>query len=137
MAMNEGARADRIAQAEAAILSLKAGYKDQLALDVAEVGRLWEQIDVTRPDAAVLRDLFSMAHNIKGQAGSFGYDLVTEIGSSMCNLLRNGTPTETSLGAVGHHVQVLRRVVERDVTGNGGTAGRKIMEKLAEISNNP
>ena len=36
-----------------------------------------------------LEDVFNVSHNIKGQAGSFGYDIFTQIADRLCRIIEN------------------------------------------------
>ncbi len=128
-------RADRLAQAEAAINALKDEYAQQLRTDVDHLATLFVSVDAENPQASVLEELFGVAHNLKGQAGSFGYDLVTEIAASLCDLLRgqNGPVGAQEVKIIGQHVQVLGRVVEKGIVGDGGETGQKIVQSLRAL----
>ncbi len=128
-------RADRLAQAEAAINALKGEYSQQLRTDVDQLAKIFALVTPKDPDARVLEDLFGIAHNLKGQAGSFGYDLVTSIAASLCDLLRQQAEHFSShdVKIVGQHVQVLERVVSKGIVGDGGETGQKIVQSLRDL----
>lgn len=120
-----------IAQAEAAVEALRDTYRQQLVADVAELDAIWTRYEEGAAVDETLNALHSVAHNIKGQGGSFGYDLVTEIGASFCNYLRGAersTPEE--LNVVHMHIRMLKTVSDHDISGDGGDTGRRIVEKL-------
>lgn len=120
-----------IAQAEAAVAALRDTYRQQLASDVAELCAIWERLEAGEPVEKTLEALHAVAHNVKGQGGSFGYGLVTEIGASFCDYLRSGerrSPEE--LNIVHMHIRMLKSVSDHDISGDGGETGRRIVEKL-------
>ena len=120
-----------IAQAEAAVEALRDTYRQQLASDVAELCDIWERFEAGEPVEKTLEALHAVAHNVKGQGGSFGYRLVTEIGASFCDYLRSGerrSPEE--LNIVHMHIRMLKSVSDNDISGDGGETGRRIVEKL-------
>lgn len=120
-----------IAKAEAAVEGLRDIYREQLTQDVAALGDLWARIETGGISNALLDEIHGIAHNVKGQGGSFGYDLVTEIGASFCDYLRSGrraSPGE--LNIINMHIRMLRTVSENDITGDGGETGLRIVEKL-------
>jgi chemotaxis protein histidine kinase CheA len=124
-----------IAQAEAAVEALRDTYRQQLAEDVAALLATWAKLDAGVPVAEVLDELHSIAHNIKGQGGSFGYDLVTDIGASLCDFLRSGersSPDERNI--VHMHIRMLKTVSDNDISGDGGETGARIVEKLALLT---
>ena len=125
-------RKDRLAMAEAAIAALKDDYKEQLQADTQQLSSIWSGSDAL--DAECAEALFSIAHNLKGQAGTFGYDLVTLAAASLCDLLRGGQPGGEKAKAVGHHISVLNRIVEKDVVGTGGEMGAKVIKALHALS---
>ena len=55
-------RADRLAQAEAAINALKGEYSQQLRTDVDQLAKIFALVTPKDPDATVLEDLFGIAH---------------------------------------------------------------------------
>lgn len=131
-------RADRLAQAEAAINALKGEYVHQLRADADQLTKVFASVNSDNPEAALLEELFGISHNLKGQAGSFGYDLVTSIAASLCDLLRsqNGPATAHDVKVIGQHVQVLERIVDKGVVGDGGETGKKIVQSLRDLHSN-
>ena len=83
-----------IADAEAAVAALAAEYVIYARDDLANLRRLYEAAApvLANADAPVFcaqaAEMFSIVHNVKGQGGAFGYDLLTELGSSLCMRLR-------------------------------------------------
>ena len=132
-------RADRLAQAEAAINALKGEYTLQLRADADQLAKIFASVNPKSPDAAILEELFGVAHNLKGQAGSFGYDLVTSIAASLCDFLRRqeGRLSAHDIKSVGQHVQVLVRVVDKGIVGDGGETGQKIVQSLRDLHSKP
>jgi len=124
-----------IAQAEAAVEALRDTYRQQLVADVEELSAIWTRYENGAPVEKTLKALHFIAHNIKGQGGSFGYDLVTEIGASFCDYLRSAEPqTPEELNIVHMHIRMLKTVSDHDISGDGGDVGRRIVEKLQLLS---
>lgn len=124
-----------IAQAEAAVEALRDTYRLQLSADVAELEAIWSRFEEGASVEETLEALHAVAHNIKGQGGSFGYDLVTDIGASFCDYLRSAerhSPEE--LNIVHMHIRMLKTVSEHDISGDGGETGQRIVEKLKALT---
>jgi len=132
-------RADRLAQAEAAINALKGEYAQEVEADVAQLTDMFTSVNRTNTAPNALEELFGIAHNLKGQAGSFGYDLITSIAASLCDLVRGmtGAATARDLKAIEQHVVVLGRVVEKGIVGTGGETGSKIVQSLRDLHARP
>ena len=124
-----------IAQAEAAVEALRDTYRVQLSEDVGQLCDIWARVEAEGVSADLLTELHGVAHNVKGQGGSFGYDLVTDIGASFCDYLRSGervSPEE--LNIVHMHIRMLKRVSDDDISGDGGETGVRIIEKLRALT---
>lgn len=124
-----------IAQAEAAVEALRDTYRLQLSADVAELEAIWSRFEEGASVEETLEALHAVAHNIKGQGGSFGYDLVTDIGASFCDYLRSAERRSSEeLNIVHMHIRMLKTVSEHDISGDGGETGQRIVEKLKALT---
>lgn len=124
--------AHAVAAAEAAVARLKAQYKGWLLNDIAKMKGAYAAAtgDATNR-AAHLQALYAVSHDVKGQGGSFGYDLVTDIGQSLCTLLkRDEAGSKAGLVAVATHIAALEAVAEAGLEGDGGQAGAKLLARL-------
>ncbi len=72
-------------RAEKVILSLSEDYLVWVNEDLHRLQGLYELLEKTPPAEArpVLRELFSVAHDMKGQGGTFGYPLITTFATSL------------------------------------------------------
>lgn len=129
-----GSAAEVLARAEAAVAELGAKYP---VWALQDLGRAQIALDLARLDpgacAEQLERVYGIAHDIKGQAGSFGFQLATRVGQSLCRLLRRAEPGEDALALAQRHLDALRLVFERDLHGDGGEAGLKLAERLEEM----
>ena len=127
---------DALREAEAAVAALAAEYlvwirddidKAKAALAAAEAapGENREQIAT----------IFGVMHNLKGQGGSFGYDLVTEIGGSLCDYVRNAHAGADArqVKIIAAHFAALDFVIDKNLKGSGGEAGERLVAKLDEL----
>jgi two-component system chemotaxis response regulator CheY len=91
----------------------------------AERGPGWAQVD-------------RILHNIKGQAGSFGFDLVTSVAALGQALTR---PMSGNVKLIHQHhdevhrcvvalVQAMRLVMQNEISGDGGPVGARLLDKL-------
>lgn len=75
-----------------------------------------------------------LSHELRGQGGTFGYPLVTEIGDSLCKLLEMLKTVEPGhLPLLKSHVDALRAVAGADIKGDGGAIGRELTQTLHQI----
>lgn len=92
-----------------------------------------------KPDSLV-EDIFDLTHNIKGLGGSFGYYLITDIASSLCEYVRYKEKiTEVQPYIVSAHVRAMVVVLSEEIEGSGGEEGNNIiirLHKMVEEENN-
>ncbi|MEZ5939727.1 MAG: Hpt domain-containing protein [Hyphomonadaceae bacterium] len=91
--------ADMVACADAEVRRLTGAFLDWAVRDVAAAGRVVEglaEAGLNGGEGADLAALFDVFHNVKGQAGTFGYGAATAIAAIACELLR---PAGEAIGA--------------------------------------
>ncbi len=100
-------------RAEAAMEVLKLKFSDWVAADVQRLGECRDRF-ASQPDQAARDELFRAAHDLKGQATTFEYPMISRIAASMTRLLDRLKPAETApLGLIDAHVAAIR-VIFRD-----------------------
>jgi hypothetical protein len=75
-----------------------------------------------------------LLHDLRGQAGTFGYPLVSHIGDSACkfiDLSEDFGPTETDVLAM--HINALQAIRQAKIKGDGGAVGRELMDGLRKV----
>jgi tryptophan 2,3-dioxygenase len=80
-----------------------------------------------------VREAFHVAHDMRGQGGSFGYPLVTRIANSFCRFTEKmETLDDGAIGILQTHVNALRAVIGNRVSGTGGATGTQIADGLEQ-----
>ena len=80
-------------------------------------------------------DVFAIAHDIKGMGASFGFPLMTEIGTTLCHYLKTyPKDIPASKPVVEAHTKAMKVVLDNSITGNGGEKGAALTARLAEIT---
>ena len=128
-----------LARAQAAVADLAKTYAPNT---IADLDRCAALLKTARQEksarAAAIKDLYGMAHNIKGQGSSFGYPLVTRIGQSLCTLVRQERDfSDGDLGVVQAHLDALRLILAKDIKGEGGEVGAKLAARLENMVKAP
>jgi HPt (histidine-containing phosphotransfer) domain-containing protein len=82
----------------------------------------------------VVSDMRGIAHDIKGQGGSFGYPLITEVGQSLSMLLKHERVlSELGLKLLAAHVTALATILENTIQGDGGELGGSYTQRLSAL----
>jgi hypothetical protein len=124
---------EMVAKAEAVIANLKSAYLDWVAEDLRRLTALCDEArsaDIWERRALMPR-IFTIAHDVKGQGGSFGYDLMTLVGNQLCRFLesRDNWP-DHDLAVVIDLVAAMRRILDDALEGNGGEAGATLIASV-------
>jgi chemotaxis protein histidine kinase CheA len=127
-----------IAAAEAVLAELAAEYPAYAAADLADLetafDALWQLFEeapgeIEAPSA--IHAVFEVAHNMKGQGASFGYDLITTIAGSLCAETRDRQRAcLADAERWGAHLAALSAVLEDRLTGEGGPEGEALIASL-------
>ena len=124
-----------LARAQAAVADLAKTYAPNTVADLDRCAALLKAAREhanTRP--ASVKELYGIAHNIKGQGSSFGYPLVTRIGHSLCTLVRQERAfSDADLGVMQAHLDALRLILAKDIKGEGGETGAKLAARLENM----
>lgn len=125
-----------IADAENALELLSVNFGKWMVEEVAKLAEARDAIDLNSPDAEALEQLFSAAHDLKGQADTLGYPFVGQICASLCKLLEY-CPKSTAIPPVliNQHVDSVRAIVREEATGAEHPTASAISDKLHDVVN--
>lgn len=124
-----------IAAADAAVAQLSTSYRQALEADATRLDAALAAAEAPDARDRNLADVFTIAHDMKGQAGSFGYDLLAQIAHGLCAQLRAAVPAgprDVEIASV--YARAIRFVVEKDLRGDGGAIGGKMLAELVQLS---
>ena len=125
-----------IEQAEAAIADMKDDYLVWVKEDIDKLQGAYDKaVGDVAGRAAAQEDIFSFAHDIKGQGGSFGYPLMTAVGNQLCKFIEgvDGTLSDAQLEVVKVHIDTMRLVIQEKMEGDGGKAGDRLLKGLTAV----
>ncbi len=127
---------DLAAMADAAGAAL-AGMGDEFAADaLGDAKKMRDHIKAaSNADAAQfdteIAEAFSIAHNLKGQGQTFGYDLVSTIGDKLCHLSRPiNQPSPKDLVIMSACAEAIVQILTSKITGDGGEVGAQLRADL-------
>ncbi len=126
---------DPLEAADQAVADQSIGYLDRARDELAALRGAFERgMGAPADRSEALHGMFTAAHNLKGQGKSFGYDTITKIASSLCELLRDRSEMEDAgMKIVKMHIDSLAVVFEHDLRGDGGASGRKLLDRLSDL----
>jgi len=91
-----------------------------------------------------VQEVYQASHELRGQAGTFGFGLLSELCDSLCILLEleknldtAGKPAPTVNNgvweAIVHHANAVTVIVENELQGDGGPKGRELSAEVARL----
>ena len=125
-----GLSADAVARAEAALKGLAAEYERRAAQDVVRLKASLAELRAGAPAQPVWDALHRVAHDMKGQGGTFDYLLISDVADRLCGFLKRTTPDAQAAPSIGAFVEALATVLNTKLTGSGGEAGTAILNSI-------
>jgi len=122
--------------AEAAIADLADSYQEWVQDDLNRLRDALESLKADPMNDERLQAVFAIVHDMKGQGGSFGYDLVTRIGHQLCRFIDGMDRVidrNAAIQVIGFHVEALTLVISRNLKGDGGADGAHLEGALARM----
>jgi HPt (histidine-containing phosphotransfer) domain-containing protein len=126
---------DPVARAEAALVQLSSEFSDWMHSEC-------ERLEAARLDVKSLGftekthdALFRAAHDIKGEAATFGYPAVSGVAESLCRLIEH-TPemTRIPIALVDQHVDAVRAITREYARPNLAAMAGALTRRLREVT---
>ncbi len=121
----------------AGIGKLQQDYEEALQAELRALGVAADLLaEAERGEAKrLLGELFDLAHEIRGLAGSFGYPLLSKIANALCAVIERQSAFDSAVVAVVlHHVGAMRAVAAGSVKGDGGSQGAELLASLQALT---
>lgn len=126
---------EAIARAEAAIEQVGKSFQDWASADLAAMEAALEAVksEPSQHDVQI-REIYRRAMDLKGQGGTFGFVLITEIGQSLKTFTEGlDTVGGRDVGIILAHIGAMKTVLLEGIRGDGGDVGRAIVAGLAKL----
>ena len=134
---SRGVDLETLERAEAVIANLQGDYLTWIVEDLAKFSELVTKIKSLPVDERgdTAKEIFEVAHDVKGQGGSFGFPLITTVANLLCRFIEaNELFSDAAIEVIGLHVDAMRLVIGENIQGPGGTKGEKLVSGLVAIS---
>lgn len=126
---------ETLERAEKVIASMADSYLEWVQEDLTRLDNCYKAMQEAEPPRKKAADgLFQVAHDIKGQGGCFGYDLMTVIGNELCRLLeRQDSFGSAEMQAIKVHIDAMKLVIQNSMTGDGGPNGQALVAGIRQV----
>jgi hypothetical protein len=124
---------EALAAAEAEFQKMAEDYPDWVG---GYINSLYKEYEAAKPRTADMRlpnfhRANQLAHELKGQGGTFGYPLITTFGKSLYDLTTGSCGTsDNHVEILKAHIDAMQAVVKGRVKGEGGAIGAELAKSL-------
>lgn len=123
---------DILSEAEAAFEEMAEEYPDWvmgLIDQLFEFHRRCVDDDINRK--RYFEGINAIAHDMRGQGGTFGYELITDFAEGLYNFTQQGSGlSDNHVEIIKAHLDAMRVVIRDRVNGDGGDIGHALKEGL-------
>lgn len=123
---------EKLAEAQAHLEKMAEDYPDwvsQLISDLSEQHR--RCVDTPEKRRTYFEELRRIAHDMRGQGGTFGYPLISQMAESLYQFTGpNSGMTDNHVEIIKAHIDAMRVVIKDRVKGDGGEVGAQLLESL-------
>jgi chemotaxis protein histidine kinase CheA len=123
-----------IARAERALAALAVEFSAWMHNEVKVLDAAREIVRQRGLDEETRAALFRAAHDIKGEAATFGYPIAGRIAGSLCRLLDEvSEPSGVPPILIDRHVEAVRAIVRQEVRSDGDAMALSLTARLDEL----
>lgn len=119
-----------IAAADSAMKDLSGDFQNWMGDEVNRLVAAFENFRAQPPSERDIGSLFRAAHDLRGQAGAFGYPLAAEIAGSLAKLLDKIEPDYLPTQLISHHVDAVRAVFRSQIRDYANPVAVQIIHNL-------
>jgi HPt (histidine-containing phosphotransfer) domain-containing protein len=126
---------DPVARAEAALLQLSGEFGDWMHSECERLEAARQAVHRSGFDKKTTDELFRAAHDIKGEAATFGYPALAGAAESLSRLLEHSPESaRIPLALVDQHVDAMRAIVREQTRPNCAEIARVLTTRLREVT---
>lgn len=126
---------DPVARAERALENLSSEFTTWMDSECERLEEARRQVAKHGLAGKRRDDLFHAAHDIKGEAATFGFPAAGEAANSLCRLIEHTRdPARVPLDLIGQHVDAVRAIIRETARPDADAMARRLTRKLREVT---
>ncbi|MBL1421186.1 MAG: hypothetical protein COC24_011820 [Alphaproteobacteria bacterium] len=128
--VKDGSETESIDNADAAMEAMGDTFKEWLEDEVSKFDKCRKDM-CANPNKEHMAALHIVAHDVKGQAQTMGFPLITLVSASLCKLIEVWENVETfPLDLLNNHVDSIKVMLAQDIKEKDHPIGKKLTDKL-------
>jgi HPt (histidine-containing phosphotransfer) domain-containing protein len=126
---------DPVAHAEEALGNLAGDFAEWMERECTKLDEARQLVKAEGFTEETRDGLFRCAHDVKGEAATFGFPLVAPSADSLCRLIEH-TPdmAQIPLGLIDQHVDAIRAIVRENSRTDIGEVAWNLTRRLREVT---
>jgi chemotaxis protein histidine kinase CheA len=107
-------RDDPVARAEKALAGLSGEFKNWMTIEADRLSAAWDAISSDGFTDATRGELFRAAHDIKGDAATFGFPSAGAAANSLCRIIEHAPElAKVPVDLIMHHIDAVQAIVRQ------------------------
>lgn len=126
---------DPIARAEAALAGLSGEFSNWMDGECERLDKARQKVSVGGCTGGNKEELFHAAHDIKGEAATFGFPAMAAASDSLCRLIEyTPDPTRIPMKLVDQHVDAVRAIYREYSRSDAVALAKQLTQRLREVT---
>jgi len=126
---------DAIARVETALAALSSEFAGWMKTECDRLDRARMRVRTAGLVGNAREEFFRAAHDIKGQAATFGYPLAAEVADSLCRLVEHAPDQQRVPPAlIDQHVDGVRAIMREDARATGNATAQALAIRLRQVA---
>ena len=126
---------DPVARAEQALAGLSGEFKDWMTIEVQRLSAAWTAVQKDGFTKKLRDELFHAAHDIKGDAATFGFPSAAGIAESLCRVIEHApdlqkVPPELFT----HHINAILAIVHENTRLDTISVSAELSRRLRKVA---
>lgn len=107
-------------------------FMEQMRIELTKLRTAFRAVEEDHvANAESLAVIAATAREVKGMAGTFGFDLLTQIGDSLYEFAVDLKGlSEKRIKLIGSHIDAMELVIDKRITGDGGPEARELLAAM-------
>ena len=126
---------DPVGRAEQALASLSGEFKDWMAIEVQRLSAAWTAVQKDGFTKKLRDELFHAAHDIKGDAATFGFPSAAGIAESLCRVIEHAPDLDKVPAELfTHHINAILAIVHENTRLDRISVSAELSRRLRKVA---
>jgi len=126
---------DPVGRAEQALAGLSGEFKDWMAIEAGRLAAAYAAVQKDGFTKEARDELFRAAHDIKGDAATFGYPSAAAVAESLCRVIEHAPDLEAVPAELfSHHINAILAIVHENTRLDSLSMGSELSRRLRKVA---